>query len=260
MAVAEVVTIKDPAQRKRAVKEQIASLGAEIVSGGEVVDNVSSLPSPSSSRHISVEADHVLRLGFLSPDSSHHSTLLLRSSYRSQPQPRPETNPQPYERPSSRHRLSPRRLQGSHPRIPNSRAHRAGAVGEGSRRRSTTERRRGWFGSSLRWVLENVGEGDQGFVSFRFVFQLFSTRRLTFAHSFGSSLYREDSPRRSFAQVHVRSPFERHSLQLPRQHHGRHSRKALSKVVGYRESFVPVSFVLSRLSLTPFPIFFYSIL
>ena len=41
MAVSEVVTIKDPAQRKRAVKEQIASLGAEIVSGGEVVDNVS---------------------------------------------------------------------------------------------------------------------------------------------------------------------------------------------------------------------------
>jgi hypothetical protein len=41
-AVADVVGIKDPAARKRAVKEQIASLGAEIVGGGEIVDNVSS--------------------------------------------------------------------------------------------------------------------------------------------------------------------------------------------------------------------------
>lgn len=40
-AVADVVSIKNPAERKRAVKEQIASLGAEIVSGGEIIDNVS---------------------------------------------------------------------------------------------------------------------------------------------------------------------------------------------------------------------------
>lgn len=47
-AVADVVAIKNPAERKRAVKEQIASLGAEIVSGGEIVDNVSRRPLPPS--------------------------------------------------------------------------------------------------------------------------------------------------------------------------------------------------------------------
>lgn len=81
MAVAEVVTIKDPAQRKRAVKEQIASLGAEIVSGGEVVDNVS--PSSSSFSFESRLAKLTpIRLAPLSPDSPHHPTLLLRSPHR----------------------------------------------------------------------------------------------------------------------------------------------------------------------------------
>lgn len=198
MAVAEVVTIKDPAQRKRAVKEQIASLGAEIVSGGEVVDNVSSLSYLRCSRRAWTEADRRVR----SVDPSHHSTLLLRSSHRPQPQPRPETNPQPYERSSPRHRLPPRCLQGSHPWIPNPRAYRAGAVGEGQGRCSTTEGRRSWFGSSLRWLPQDVGEGDQGFVSLRFTF-----------HSFDAStdpppplalpLYREVISRRSLAQVHV---------------------------------------------------------
>lgn len=40
MAVADVVRIKKPAERRQVAKEQIAGLGAEIVAGGELVDNV----------------------------------------------------------------------------------------------------------------------------------------------------------------------------------------------------------------------------
>lgn len=44
MAVADVVRIKNPAERRQVAKEQIAGLGAEIVAGGELVDNVSRPP------------------------------------------------------------------------------------------------------------------------------------------------------------------------------------------------------------------------
>lgn len=41
MAVADVVRIKNVKERKSVAREQIAGLGAEIVAGGELVDNVS---------------------------------------------------------------------------------------------------------------------------------------------------------------------------------------------------------------------------
>lgn len=114
MAVADVVSIKNPMERKRAVKEQIASLGAEIVGGGEIVDNVSSSPlcSFSSVKGNSAGSRLTLDPSTSLPAAPYLSPRLLWSSDGPQPESRGEAYPESDERPSNGHRLAAGRVQG----------------------------------------------------------------------------------------------------------------------------------------------------